>query len=100
MRAAPCSCRVGTKLIALSASASSSERTSSPGTPKTWFTPSFSRHFTRRSAALIAARCSLLDTLVPTRHEYHGGREHNATTLKPGCAIDTGPAPAEAGEER
>src|SRR4051794_11845619 len=39
------------KMILLDASASSSESVSSPGTPNTCSTPSFSRHLTSRSAA-------------------------------------------------
>src|SRR5262245_5586039 len=54
MKAAPCSWRVSTKRIRESASESRTSRISSPGRPKTYWTPSFSRHRTMRSDAFTA----------------------------------------------
>src|SRR5439155_3407648 len=56
MKAAPCSWRVGMKRIDESASESRMSRISSPGKPKTYRTPSFSRHRTISSDAFIALR--------------------------------------------
>ena len=53
MKAAPCSCRVGTKVMSCErSSASLRSSVSSPGMPKTNSTPSFSRQSTKRSAAV------------------------------------------------
>ena len=51
--AAPCSCLVRTNLIEESSRASMTWAFSSPGTPKMWVTPSFSRHLANSSAAFI-----------------------------------------------
>src|SRR5712692_3859710 len=55
MKAAPCSWRVGTKRTDESASESRMSRISSPGRPKTYCTPSFSRQRTIRSDPLIGS---------------------------------------------
>src|SRR5438105_11972923 len=55
MKAAPCSWRVGMKAIGEPRSESRMSSISSPGRPKTWRTPSFSRHWTMRSEAFMAA---------------------------------------------
>ena len=54
MNAAPCSWRVTTNWIELSSSASMTSMFSSPGMPKRYSTPSFSRHWTNSFAAFIA----------------------------------------------
>src|SRR5712691_7459332 len=56
MKAAPCSWRVGMNRTEESASESRMSRISSPGRPKTYRTPSFSRHRTISSDAFIALR--------------------------------------------
>src|SRR5215831_11647370 len=53
MNAAPCSWRVVTNLIRLSSSASMTSMFSSPGMPKMYSTPSFSRHSTSNAAAVL-----------------------------------------------
>src|ERR1700676_577633 len=63
MKAAPCSWWVVTKVIGLSSSASMMSIFSSPGTPKMYSTPSFSRHFTNSCASVIATLSHLWDTL-------------------------------------
>src|SRR5918911_4494095 len=55
MYAPPCSWRTGTKSIDESASDSFRSSVSSPGMPKTWRTPSASRHSTNTSEALRGA---------------------------------------------
>src|SRR5688572_28312310 len=70
MNAAPCSCRVVTKRIGLSSSASMMSMFSSPGMPKTYSTPSFSRHLTRSCAAFIAESASRVAT--HTLHDRFG----------------------------
>ena len=52
MNAAPCSCRTTMTRMLDFSSAFIISRFSSPGIPKTYSTPSFSRHFTRTSAAV------------------------------------------------
>src|SRR6201995_5402122 len=61
MKEAPCSCRVSTYSIEDFESASISRMFSSPGIPKTWVTPSFSRHSTISSA--VERDCS---TMAPS----------------------------------
>src|SRR5579862_2219704 len=56
MKAAPCSWRTGTNSTELDwSSASFRSSVSSPGMPKTWRTPSFSRHWTNSWAAVAIA---------------------------------------------
>src|SRR5437588_10433743 len=56
MNAPPCSWRTGTNWIVEEASSASLRSSvSSPGMPKTWRTPSFSRHRTNTSAAVVMA---------------------------------------------
>src|SRR5438128_3951875 len=56
MNAAPCSCRTTTWVIfGLSSSARPRASVSSPGSAKTWRTPSFSRHATTSCATFIVA---------------------------------------------
>src|SRR6202034_2509966 len=61
MKEAPCSCLVSTYSIEDFDSASISRMFSSPGMPKTWVTPSFSRHSTISSA--VERDCS---TMTPS----------------------------------
>ena len=53
MKAAACSCRVSTYFIFEVLRASMRSSVSSPGMPKIYSTPSFSRHFTSSSEALM-----------------------------------------------
>src|SRR5829696_3650052 len=59
MYAPPCSCRTGTNVIEESSSDSFRSSVSSPGMPKTYSTPSVSRHSTNRSDAFRSATGSL-----------------------------------------
>src|SRR5260221_4435483 len=59
MNAAPCSWWQVTNLIELPRSASITSMFSSPGMPKMYSTPSFSRHLTRSSAALCVLAADL-----------------------------------------
>src|SRR5258708_8094440 len=59
MNGAPCSWWQGTNLIELPRSASITSIFSSPGMPKMYSTPSFSRHLTRSSAALCVLAADL-----------------------------------------
>src|SRR3954464_7493349 len=63
MYAPPCSWRTGTNSTEESASDSFRSSVSSPGMPKTCFTPSASRHSTKTSEALLAATRSPLNPL-------------------------------------
>src|SRR3712207_7707942 len=65
MYAPPCSWRTGTNSMLESASDWLRSSVSSPGMPKTCFTPSASRHSTKTSDAFRAAKAALLSTLVP-----------------------------------
>src|SRR3954462_12469442 len=67
MYAPPCSCRTGTNWIDESAKDSFRSKVSSPGMPNTSFTPSASKHSTKRSDALRNAMvCRLFQRAVST----------------------------------
>src|SRR3954467_4339195 len=67
MYAPPCSCRTGTNWIDESAKDSFRSKVSSPGMPNTCFTPSASKHSTKRSDALRNAMvCRLFQRAVAT----------------------------------
>src|SRR3954454_18040579 len=67
MYAPPCSCRTGTNWIDDSAKDSFRSKVSSPGMPNTCFTPSASKHSTKRSDALRNAMvCRLFQRAVAT----------------------------------
>src|SRR5215211_3940315 len=74
MNEAPCSCRVSTYSIDDFDTASVKRMFSSPGMPKTWVTPSFSRHSTI-SCAVVRLDSPMLASLVSRGHRY--GREAN-----------------------
>src|SRR4051812_1454278 len=67
MYAPPCSCRTGTNSIDESAKDSFRSKVSSPGMPNTCFTPSASKHSTKRSDALRNVMvCRLFQRAVST----------------------------------
>src|SRR3954451_5164643 len=67
MYAPPCSCRTGTNWIDESAKDSFRSKVSSPGMPNTCFTPSASKHSTKRSDALRNVMvCRLFQRAVST----------------------------------
>src|SRR3954447_4701559 len=67
MYAPPCSCRTGTNSIDDSAKDSFRSKVSSPGMPNTCFTPSASKHSTKRSDALRNVMfCRLFQRAVAT----------------------------------
>src|SRR5215213_9519962 len=74
MNEAPCSCRVSTYSMDDFDTASVKRMFSSPGMPKTWVTPSFSRHSTI-SSAVVRLDSPMLASLVPGARCY--GREAN-----------------------
>src|SRR5215831_12899236 len=84
MKAAPCSCRVVMNLMGLSINASMISTFSSPGTPKIYSTPSFSRHFTNSSAAFMS---------FPFAWDNLGGCRVCETTLR--CQFFRPPLDAE-----
>src|ERR1700760_1239769 len=65
MNEAPCSWRVSTYSMEDLGKASISRMFSSPGIPKTWVTPSFSRHSTINSA--VERDCSAITTSLVAR---------------------------------
>src|SRR5919106_3704402 len=80
MKAAPRSSRVVTNRIDEAANASITWRFSSPGRPKTYSTPSFSRHSTRRRAT-VRAPCAGSMCRQATLAPYHYARARGL----PGC---------------
>src|SRR2546428_5118548 len=86
MNAAPCSCRVRTNWIfSLSSSAALSASVSSPGMPKTWRTPSFSRHFTRSWATFIERPTDAAARSRPRQQPSPG--ERGSRPLRPAASL-------------
>src|ERR1700760_1908281 len=79
MYAPPCSCRTGMKSIEESARDSLRSSVSSPGMPKTYLTPSASRHSTKTSDALRSLTVPPYLTAVAARLTAAG---HGRWTLR------------------
>src|SRR5580698_1154228 len=88
MKPAPCSCRVRISLILVERDRlSRKSRFSSPGTPKTYSTPSSSRHWMNRSDALVIEvlvgralekrPAIVIDDEQPDRHDQAGQQDRN-----------------------
>src|SRR3546814_7296065 len=74
MKPAPCSWRVRISLIFLERDRlSSMSRFSSPGTPKIYSQPSSSRHWMKRSDALVPMICSPWSRRAPAAPSQDGG---------------------------
>src|SRR5436189_1598466 len=83
MNAAPCSWWQVTNLMELDSSASITSMFSSPGMPKMYSTPSFSRHLTRSSAALWVPESALRGLAATSASE-------RATSPGAGMAVTSG----------
>src|SRR5215216_792277 len=91
MKAPPCSWRTGTNSMEESASASLRSKVSSPGMPKTYLTPSASRHSTNTSDALR----TLIFGLEPFDHS---ARKHVQRQIVRSAGLGVGAGEAETAE--